>query len=396
MKDVWKDIIPSAAFNHYHVGAASDFFHVGGNSILLVKLQFFVQQTFGVSIPLPQLFGAPTLAQMAQCIEAKSETVGESQVDWSAETEPDLKWSNWQTSPWRPNAVSSAKTVILTGATGFLGPYLLTRLVEDSQVEKVHCLAVRNEQNRHCLCDVRKTAVHEGDLTLPLLDLSEVAAKEIFQEADVIIHNGADVSHLKTYQTLRLANVNSIKELLRLSLNRRTPIHYVSTAGAAMFAPRDTFEEISVASTLPPSDGSDGYTASKWAIERFLERASQHFDLPVWIHRPSSITRSSSFLGENASELELLQKLLKYSRLMRATPVAEKLQGALDLVTAEHVAEGIAGCAIRAQSPHTEPAVVGYVHQTGDFCLPISDLKIFLGTETKNHVPNDAPWWMGR
>ena len=383
MKEVWKATIPAAAFDHHHIEAASDFFHVGGNSMLLVKLRSLIEQVFGVPIPLPQLFATPTLAQMAERVEAKSETIGGSQIDWSTETEPNLEWDNFEPSSWGPNAAFPARVVVLTGATGFLGPYLLSELVENPQVERVHCLAVRSEQSRQSLREYRKTIVHEGDLTLPLLGLSQDAAGEIFREADVVIHNGADVSHLKTYQTLRLANLDSTKELFRLSLARKIPIHYVSTAGVSMFTPRETFKEISVSSTLPPRDGSDGYTASKWASERFLERASQHFNLPVWIHRPSSITRSSSFLGEDATDMELLQNLLKYSRLMHATPVSEKLQGALDLVTAEHVAEGIVGCAIQEHSPSSGVAAVSYVHQTGDFCLPISGLKAFLETETK-------------
>lgn len=208
-----------------------------------------------------------------------------------------------------------------------------------------------------------------------------MAAKSLFAKADVIIHNGADVSHLKTYQTLRSANLESTKELVKLALARRVPIHYVSTAGVAMFTPRESFGQVSVATTLPPSDGVDGYTASKWASERYLENLNEQFNLPVWIHRPSSITRSSSLLGEDAMEMELLQNLLKYSRMMKAVPSSEKLVGTLDLVSAENVAKGIVGRVMGAKVSATAPAVV-YVHQTGDLCLPLSDMRAFLETET--------------
>lgn len=55
---------------------------------------------------------------------------------------------------------------------------------------------------------------HDGDLTLPRLGLTKESAKAIFEEADVVIHNGADVSHIKTFQNLRQANLESTMELM--------------------------------------------------------------------------------------------------------------------------------------------------------------------------------------
>ncbi|KAL8678456.1 MAG: hypothetical protein Q9186_005194 [Xanthomendoza sp. 1 TL-2023] len=388
LKEIWSEILPAALSSHHRIEPDSDFFHVGGNSILLVRLQALIERAMGISIPLVQLFSAPTLREMANCIEDKSETSHMSWIDWDAETKPEPDWNQNITVDLEATLVTAPRIVVLTGATGLLGPYLVEQLVSDPRVEKVHCLAVRGEDNQNFLQQTDKVAVHPGDLTLPRLGLSEDTAQEIFHEADVVIHNAADVSHLKVYQTLRLANVDSTKELVRLCLGRRTPIHYISTAGVALFTPRKVFGEVSVASTPPPTDGSDGYTSSKWASERFLERATETYGLPVWIHRPSSITRSSGLLGEDAMEMELLQNLLKYSRLMKAVIVSSKLQGELDLVSAENVAAGIVSRAIASREGLLDaPAGVTYVHQTGDFCLPISEMRGFLETETQASEP---------
>ena len=383
LRETWKEVIPGSVFDHQEVGADSDFFHVGGNSILLVRLQALIQERFQVSFPLAQLFTVPTLRRMAQLVEDKTESPTHDWIDWEAETKPDPALNDPSIFEDASTVATPPKVAVMTGATGFLGPYLLNRLIETTGVEEIHCIALRNAHHRDAISHDPRVVVHEGDLTLPLLGLSEVAAKTLFAKADVIIHNGADVSHLKTYQTLRSANLESTKELVRLALARKVPIHYVSTAGVAMFTPRESFGEVSVASTLPPSDGLDGYTASKWASERYLEKVNEQFNLPVWIHRPSSITRSSSLLGEDAMEMELLQNLLKYSRIMKAVPSSDKLVGTLDLVSAEKVAKGIVGRAMRAEEVSaTTPAAVVYVHQTGDFRLPISDMRAFLETET--------------
>lgn len=68
---------------------------------------------------------------------------------------------------------------------------------------------------------------------------------------------------------------------------------------------------------------------------------------------------------------------------MKAVPSSDKLVGTLDLVSAENVAKGIVGRAMGAEEVSaTAPAAVVYVYQTGDLCLPISDMRTFLETET--------------
>ena len=383
MKETWRSVLPGTVFDHHDIGADSDFFHVGGNSSLLVRLQALIQQDFQVSIALTQLFAASTLQHMTLCIGDKAQSLKTASLDWAAETEPEASLQLSGTDKTTRMVAAQPETAIMTGATGFLGPYILQNLIEKPQIKRIHCIAVRDAQSRQRLLDNEKVTIHDGDLTMPLLGLQTETALAIFNEADVIIHNGADVSHLKTYHTLRAANVFSTKELVKLGLDHKIPIHYVSTAGVAMFTHRKTFPEISVADTPPPTDGSEGYTASKWASERYLERVNEHFGVPVTIHRPSSITRSSSLLGEDATDMELLQNLLKYSRIMKAVPNTAKLVGALDLVSVENVAAGIVGSVTGASSSSAViPSNVQYLHQTGDLCLPISDMKSFLESET--------------
>ena len=53
-KGMWKEFILKPIFNSHHVGTESDYFHTGGNAMLLVRLQALMQQSFAVSIPLTQ------------------------------------------------------------------------------------------------------------------------------------------------------------------------------------------------------------------------------------------------------------------------------------------------------------------------------------------------------
>ncbi|MCJ1477282.1 hypothetical protein MMC13_005953 [Lambiella insularis] len=371
LKKIWEEVLPKDTVKYYSINAETDFFHVGGNSMLLLNLQVLVQKTTGVTVPLIQLFESSTIRSMALRIENSTSRPVMVLIDWDHETELSQDLPQRSMSTDVVSVAVAPKIVVLTGATGFVGKGLLQCLIEDGNIQKIYCIAVRDITKMSLFMNCEKVVICQGDLQSPRLGLSELDAASIFWEADAIIHNGADVSHLKTYQTLKGANLESTKELVKMGLWRQVPFHYVSTAGVAMFSGADTFEEISAAPYLPPMDGSDGYTATKWASERFLEKVNEHCKLPVWIHRPSSIIR------EDTPELDIFQNILKFSRLSRSIPESQKLHGALDLVSLNTVAGNI----VRELHRKPQPSVV-YLNHTGDIDLPLSALKAFLERES--------------
>ncbi|KAJ6078392.1 hypothetical protein N7467_008145 [Penicillium canescens] len=135
------------------------------------------------------------------------------------------------------------------------------------------------------------------DLTQPKLGLSEAVADKIFNTADAIIHNGADISYLKSYRSLKAANFEATSKLIQLALGRHIPFHFLSTAGVTFFSQRAVFGEESVSSYLPPGDGLDGYTSSKWASERYLEKIHVGSGSPL------------PFIGQAASLMRMPRKL---------------------------------------------------------------------------------------
>ncbi|KAI0436038.1 beta-ketoacyl synthase domain-containing protein [Xylaria telfairii] len=389
IKAIWAEVLAGDLINADAINAESDFFHVGGTSMLLIEVQAQIRKQLGILIVLVQLFRLSTLRAMARLAEQNMEATEDTAIDWVAETlvpsplpAPSAQLVVRGTAP---------RTVLLTGATGYLGAALLKELVATPGIEKVICIAIRHlarriQNNELPVPQGSRVAYYEGDLQSPRLGLSESEAAAIFARIDAVIHNGADVSHLKNYTSLRAANVGSTRELIRLTASRRVPMHYVSTAGVAMFTDRASFPEISVRDAPPPTDGIDGYTSSKWASERVLERASAATGVAVWIHRPSSIMRAAHEL-ERAGEtqFDLLQSLLHFSRKMRAVPVSRRLRGALDLISLENTARGVLAH-VMANTPRIRHGkqgneVVTYVHQTGDLNIPLQEMEKFLETE---------------
>ncbi|OKL60321.1 hypothetical protein UA08_04451 [Talaromyces atroroseus] len=383
---IWENVISKEVLQLHAIDGDTDFFHVGGNSMLLIKLQELIKQKFGTSLGIMRLFECSTLRTMAAAIQDASVTRSPDIVHWEEEIafpeELSVMASSQSTNLTRKHATSPL-VIILTGSTGFLGKEILQQLIALPSVQEIHCVAVRDEKKlEDMVTSSGKVVIHQGDLSLPQCGLSDQSASEIFSKADAIIHNGADVSFLKSYRSLSPSNVESTKELVRLSLRQRQliPFHFISTVTTGRLNKSETFGEVSLSSTPPPPGFPDGYVASKWASEAFLERASTSFSLPVYIHRPSSIT------GEGASDLDVMHNMLKYARLTKSVPESSRWKGYIDFISVENVARGIIQEVLHRENESSTPASntahVRYIHHSGDIVTTVESFKDYLTNES--------------
>lgn len=405
---VWQTILPREVIGGQHITMTSDFFRLGGSSLMLPELQRRIDEEFGVRLSLGDMFGASSLSEMVALVRG-SHPAGDCQIDWTCEIEGLVKELREeavaaQSDPSQPPR-SLPEVVVLTGATGQLGARLLQLLIEHDTISIVHCIAVRQPEK---LPDHHKIRVHRGDLGQPLLGLSAVQAKSIFQEADVIIHNGAVVSHLKSYHSLRSENVLSTAVLARLALPRRIPIHYISSAGVSLYysagheqeKPVDEWDKlvfgpVSVAGYPPHSDGVDGYTASKWASERVLEELGETYASAchasaarVLIHRPSHILRSWDLGTRNGDNV--LENMLYLCKIMRRAPKSLKIKGFMNIVDlqgcAESIMEIVLPSAARLDEVFGDWKPVRYFHHLGDRNIPLHDLKGYVEQDGEGSV----------
>ncbi|KAK3305955.1 polyketide synthetase [Chaetomium strumarium] len=386
---VWQRVIPDDVLSLYTVQKDTDFFHVGGNSILLIQLQNQIKQEFGVMLTLVRLFEKSTLGAMAAAIRDVTVQNANAVIDWEEETALskdliDAAGSEQQAAKWSKPAVDG-RTIILTGATGFVGRELLGRLVASQEISTIHCIAVRDPSKLADLGLHPKVSVHAGDLT-SLEDLDE----RLFSAAHAVVHCGADVSFMKSYATLRRANVTSTKTLARLALRHGLHFHYISTTATGRLL-LEVFGEQSLAAHPPPPNWLDNYVASKWASEVFLERAAARLGLRVWVHRPSSVT------GAAAGDTDVVSSVARLARKMRAVPVSTRWRGALDFVSVEEVADGVVHAVLQGlqqQQQNTEVeeveeeatgnnkmSLIKFQHHSGGVVVPIQNMREHLERE---------------
>ncbi|PTB70126.1 hypothetical protein BBK36DRAFT_1107986 [Trichoderma citrinoviride] len=353
LRELWLKVLP--AVDAATIGANTDFFSIGGNSLLMVRLRGLIAEAFDTEVSVFELFQSSSLGNMAAKLQ--SSEVDE-MINWERETAvqplPVADGNSLQ-------QVYEGLEVLLTGATGFLGSSILSHLVADERVSKVHCVALRGI---HPLAvQSPKIIQYSGDLSNKTLGLSESDFSTLSSRVHRIIHNGATVSFLQSYWSLREPNVESTKTLVSLAASRGIPLHYVSSAGVVNFTGLDGLPPVSVSEHKPPTDGSNGYSATKWASEVYLEKVTENTNLPIWIHRPSSIT------GNNAPHTDLMQSIIRHSLSLQAIPDLGSWQGSFDFVPVDDVAAGITSALYDVGQGLT------FAHHCGKEKIPVHELK---------------------
>ena len=222
MLDLWRSILPNAPSP---IPTDESFFDLGGHSILATRLIFEIRKVFVVNAPLGLVFERPTVDGLVSAVDTlRSADLGLEGPEVVSESREAVKATRLgygqdyaqllsrlkQEYPPLPADFASrpSLTVFLTGATGFLGAFVLHNLLsKQTRVKKVICL-VRAESPQQGLQRLRegnrdrevwneewvergKVEVVVGDLGKEFFGVEKVVWDRIGDEADVIVHNGA-------------------------------------------------------------------------------------------------------------------------------------------------------------------------------------------------------------
>jgi thioester reductase-like protein len=204
--------------------------------------------------------------------------------------------------------------VLLTGGTGFLGPFFVKSLLEQTQA-KIYVLvrSSNEEQGRQRLraalesmgpCGPGLMRMFEtrvipvcGDLGQPKLGLAQDVWDFLANEMDSVFHNGATVNYLFNYDRMRDANVLGTNEVVRLAFEGRPKdLNYVSTTFVFGWAVKSVLYETDFNKDMELLDF--GYSQSKWVAEQVVADARSK-GLSARIFRPALISPSVMGGGNN-------------------------------------------------------------------------------------------------
>ncbi len=224
-----------------------------------------------------------------------------------------------------PGPAATPRTVLLTGATGYLGRFMcidwLERLAEhggtlvclvrgtDDAAARERLDATFDTGDAELLRHYRELAedhleVFAGDIGEADLGLDGAVWQRLAEEIDTIMHPGALVNHVLPYEQLFGPNVVGTAELIKLAITGRIkPFTNVSTIGVADQIEPGRFDEVTDIRELSSvrqvnDDYANGYGMSKWAGEVLLREAHDSCGLPVSVFRSDMILTHSRYTGQ--------------------------------------------------------------------------------------------------
>jgi fatty acid CoA ligase FadD9 len=224
-----------------------------------------------------------------------------------------------------PGPEPDVRTVLLTGATGFLGRYLALEWLERMSLidGKVICV-VRAKDNaaaqtrldrfseigdpellRHYQrLGERHLEVLAGDKGEVNLGLDAATWRRLAETVDVIVDPAALVNHVLPYSQLFGPNVAGTAELIKMAITSKLkPIIHVSTIGVGdQISPEQFVEDADIRDVSPvrkvDDSNANGYANSKWGGEVLLREAHDLCGLPVAVFRCDMILAEPRWAGQ--------------------------------------------------------------------------------------------------
>lgn len=345
-----------------------------GDSITAVRLAAAINAEFGRGgtgdpsrlRPSALLEPAATLDQICRYMTGK---------------EPDLVRTNWNAEgvldasvQFTPNADlvpplehAWPEHVLLTGATGFLGAFVLAELL-NSSTSAVTCLVrgTSPEEARARLCSilrgfgllesesiaqrfVERVTVVAGNIGQFRLGMSEQAYAQLLGKhsdsnlppIDAIVHCAARVSAVAPYVALKSDNVDGTFRLLHLAAQRPAGsvfFCHISTIGVLP----DTMVESERGNVSPNHlHSNSGYNQSKWVAERFVVAAFER-GLAGCIARPANIFGHSKNGASNVTDIVV--RLLRGSFKLGSAPhLSNTSTHAQDITAVDDLARALVG-----------------------------------------------------
>ena len=257
------------------VAPEDNFFDLGADSLDCVVLLSQLERALGISISLETLKKNPSPRMLSRISDNDDSMAMKSdsfQSDWSIPFTSCLY------------TATAAESVLITGATGFLGSRILTQITSDFPEKKVYCLvrsktpqegrsrvleAIRryNPNNHSEIC----FEVVCGDVSKKLLGLTEELFSGLSCEISEVFHCAAEVNMLESFHKLKPCNVDGVANILDFCINGcKKSLHYASTL--SVFVATDFSTGLAMESDRLeyPTTIYGGYGQTKYVAEKIL------------------------------------------------------------------------------------------------------------------------------
>ncbi|RJE23178.1 NAD dependent epimerase/dehydratase family [Aspergillus sclerotialis] len=380
-----------------------DFFLLGGTSLQASLLISQIRQAFGTEVSLLTLYDNSSLGALADIIDqyrgGQFETVRNDCDLWLADTKlaDDLPTPVGSPVDWRRDTEGR---VFLTGATGFVGAFLLADLLRMPEVHQVGCLVrakdavagmerLRAAMAKYDLWNdqfTHKLLAFPGVLEDKYLGQEQARFNELANWASVVFHLGARVNYVQPYSLHRPANTLGTVNVVRFACHGRTKtVHYISSISC--FGPTGFVTGAKIVeedeSLLPHIEAlpyDHGYAQSQWVAEQLLRRLMDR-GFPIAVYRPGFITGHSQTGACNPDDF--FSRLIHACRQMGCYPQLPNQRK--EFVPVDYVNSVVLHIA-------ASPAALGHafhiVPPSRELSIDMNDSMDLIGSTTSTSTPS--------
>lgn len=328
------------------IGRRDSFFELGLHSLLAAQLASRVRETLRVDVSVVDVYRWDSAEKLVAHL---SGAAAQPDIDWQDEATLDPAIT---AGARRVHFTPDSPAVFLTGATGFLGTFLLAELLRSAPRLKVYCL-LRSE-SRLAALHARLRRFHlwdetfrdriillVGDLEKPRFGWSEETFARRAAQMHAVFHAGAWVNMAYAYQQLKATNVDGTREVIRFATcGVAKPLHYISTLGIFPPGPVAHYREDRHIDPLIDRLAL-GYTQSKWVAEKLMWHAIDR-GVPAHIYRVGNLGPDRTTRLANDNDTVML--LLDVCKRMRLAP--DRPDWAFEYTPVDFVARGVVQAAL--------------------------------------------------
>lgn len=260
----------------------ADFFQLGGDSVSVIAM-LSLAQSKGIPISAEMLYQHKTINGINQHLATEAIDGGA----LSSQQLTQVAMAQIDQIALDRIALDEDPTpgdILLTGATGFFGSYLLFELLRQTQ-GRIHCL-VRGDEglmkaklvaavSQHGLSlgdkDWQRIGLVYGDLQKHRFGWSDKQWDAYSRRVGRLYHCGAETSLIKPFETLKATNVEGTTRVIQFAVTgRKKALHYVSTLSVFVDASPKPVLCLESDRLQRPVEVYGGYAQSKWVAEKML------------------------------------------------------------------------------------------------------------------------------
>lgn len=311
----WCDVFHYDESFVYSLHRQSSFSEMGGNSLQLVLLLRLIEDEMKVNLSFTDLGTADTIEEFAEIIrrrrdiKTKSEQhdvktkcelreliFHDSELDASIFPHPErrrsVQFAHYTTLVYKCTS-KRPKNILLSGVTGFLGAFLLSELLEQSNAH-VCCMVRETTEARgigRIIDNMRKyglwkfeytsrVAVVISDLSQRNLGIAPDIYRSLCNAVDVVFMNAAHMNFNTPYEDHRIPNVEGTKEFIKLASTGVQKYLFTTSSLSVFLFPNEKMVNGTGRRVCRESEFFDdpchiegGYGQSKWASERLIMQA---------------------------------------------------------------------------------------------------------------------------